>query len=152
MSYVPQNSRVRSTSSTKRRDQKVAAIIAALREGPMRRADIREALDLSGSGVNKYLAQLSEAGVVEIARRINPSSTSQGTAVFRLVRDTDRVDDYLRSVEAGSALREKPKQPRAERRLPDNSPFRQAPLFSRIPAPDPVLAHFFGLTQARASA
>lgn len=152
MSFVPANTRVRTTTATKRRDRNVIGLIGALRAGPMRRADLREAMNLSGSSINKYLTLLGDAGVIEIARYINPTAHSIGTAVFRLVRDTERVDDYLRSVEAGSEQRERKQWTRSIHRLQDDSPFRHAPQCNPIPAPDPVLAHFFGLIQPQANA
>jgi biotin operon repressor len=151
MSFVPSNSRVRSNANTRRRDQNVTAIIGALRNGPMLRADLRNVIDMSESGVNKYILMLRADGVIEVDRFVNATRSSPGHPMFRLVRDTERVDDYLRAVAAGSALREKPKQPNRIHRL-DTGSFHPGALSMCIPAPDPVLAHFFGLTQPPASA
>jgi DNA-binding transcriptional ArsR family regulator len=148
--FKPHDQRVRVTPATKRRDDNVRQIIAALRNGPMLKDDIRDMLGVSQSGINKYLQLLRHAGVIEIERYIDVTRFSIGRAVYRLSRDADLVDVYLHSL-AESAKQVAPKDPtRHIHRLEDEGPWPDRLPKPGIPAPDPLLAAFFGMSQAAA--
>lgn len=153
MSFAPPNSRTRSNANTRRRDQNVRTIIDILRNGPMLRDDLRDAMQLSEAGIKKYMTLLCRAGVIHLTRYVNPTRTSPGHPVYRLSLNVAHVNDYLASADAGSEQRDKRKrQTRTIHRMEDDGPFRRGVLCDSIPDPDPVLAHFFGMIQPQATA
>jgi hypothetical protein len=140
--------RIRTTPATKRRDQNVRSIVAALRNASMLKDDLRDMLGISQSGINKYVQLLRTAGVIELERYVGATRTSQGIPVLRIARDSAVVDAYL------LALEEAPAFPRTARpvdharhihRIEDDGHFPDRSPTVGIPAPDPVLAAFFGL-------
>jgi DNA-binding transcriptional ArsR family regulator len=151
MSFTPHTHRVRVSKATEQRDANVRKLIAALRHGPLLRDEIRDLLGLSASGNNKYIALLREAGVIEMMGYVNPVGNSPGHPLYRLNRDAAVVDAYLRSLEEGSAKLVTLKDTsRHIHRLRDDGPESVFVPKRGIPAPDPVLAAFYGIAQAPA--
>jgi hypothetical protein len=125
----------------------------------MLRDDIRAMLFLSPSGINKYIRLLREEGVVELDRYIAPSRLSLGHPLYRLASDTEQVERYLRSLDGPREVRTKPAPATRPHdpssriyRMEDDGKFKcPAPQWP-IPAPDPVLAAFFGMTKSEPDA
>lgn len=138
--------RVRSTPATLRRDDNVRRLIAAMRERKMLRSEIQQFLGASKSGAGKYIAMLRNAGVIVLDRYVDPTSFSVGHALYRVSDDAELVDGYLKALGTNAAKRTLQVDPtRTLHRLSDDSNYKGKQTGWRIPAPDPVLAAFFGL-------
>lgn len=150
--FKPHTERLRETTATKRRDGNVRLILDMLHHGSMLKDDIRDTMHLSQSGINKYCQLLRHAGVIEIERCINRTRFSPGTPVFRLARERGVVDAYLKSLDEGGVRKAPAKDPtRHVHRLEDEGPYPDRLPTISIPAPDPLLAHFFGMSTAAAA-
>jgi hypothetical protein len=146
------NTRIRATAATRHRDARLRMILGALRDGPMRRDALRDLLGVSRSGINRYLAILRAAEVIEVERDLWPTCTSPGHLVFRLIANGERVDDYLRVIALPPPPPPQPScivppdDPACRiHRLPDDSRWPLLSSKGRFPAPDPVLAAFYGM-------
>lgn len=150
--FKPHTKRVRVTEATKRRDQNVRLMIEALRCGSIMKDDLRDMMAMSQSSINKYCQLLREAGVIEIERTVGATRFSSGTPVFRLVRDRAVVDAYLRSLTESAVQQATDINARRHiHRMQDDGRWPERVPVSGIPAPDPVLAHFFGMRAASAT-
>lgn len=96
-------------SRTTARLEKIRKLIAALQLGQLMREDIANLLQLSPSGVRKYIADLREAGVMEIARFVDGTATFLGYPEYRLTPDFSRVQDYLAALDAAPVCARKEK-------------------------------------------
>lgn len=139
--------RIRNTPQTRRRDENVRQLVAAMRGRPMLRDEIGEFIGSSKSGTSKYIALLRDAGVIVLVRYLDVTSYSIGHALYRLSDDAQLVDAYLKALGTVVAKRtSRAADPTRTRHLiVDECHYRGKPSASRIPAPDPVLAAFFGL-------
>lgn len=145
--FRPHTERLRVTDATKRRDRNVRTIIDTLRCGTCLKDDLRDLLDVSQSSITKYVQLLREAGVIELACYVDTTRTSLGTPVYRIARDTEAVDAYLRSLDDGAIPQPEQGQTHHIHRLQDDGHWPNRAPKAGIPPPDPVLAHFFGRAQ-----
>lgn len=86
---------------TQERIDNIKKVVGALREGELKRYELEALLQLSPSGTRKYVADLRESGVLELARYVDGTSTYLGVPVFQLSPDKKRVDDFLAELDAG---------------------------------------------------
>jgi hypothetical protein len=90
--------RVRSTSATLRRIENMQKLIAELQQHEMLADEIAWFLKFSPSGARKYIRDLREAGVIELARYIEGTATYLGKAVYQLTPDAERVKQFLGAI------------------------------------------------------
>ena len=90
--------RVRSTSATQRRIENMQKLIAELSTHEMLADEIAWFLKFSPSGARKYIRDLREAGVIELARYIEGTATYLGKAVYQISPDPDRVKAFLAAI------------------------------------------------------
>ena len=86
---------------TQGRIDNIKKVVGALRESELKRYELEALLQLSPSGTRKYVSELRESGVLELARYIDGTATYLGVPVFKLVDDTKRVNDFLAGLDAG---------------------------------------------------
>ena len=97
MSMVPIE-RVRSTSATLRRIENMQKLIHELSAHEMLADEIAWFLKFSPSGARKYIRDLRDAGVIELARYIEGTATYLGKAVYQISPDPDRVKAFLAAI------------------------------------------------------
>lgn len=143
--------RVRSTAATTQKSSNIKRIIEALCMGEMTRQTISELLSMSPSGTRKYIADLKREHVMVTVRQDGATSWHNGHDVYRLNPDVDVIDSFLAKLEAGTVPKSPAKRGEnaAEVRsglhiCSDDMAFSVKVSGFKIPAPDPVLAHFFG--------
>jgi len=90
--------RVRSTSATLRRIENMQKLIGELSLHEMLADEIAWFLKFSPSGARKYIRDLREAGVIELARYIEGTATYLGKAVYQLTPDPERVRTFLAAI------------------------------------------------------
>ncbi len=90
--------RVRSTSATLRRIENMQKLIAELSMHEMLADEIAWFLKFSPSGARKYIRDLREAGVIELARYIEGTATYLGKAVYQLTPDPERIATFLAAI------------------------------------------------------
>lgn len=90
--------RVRSTSATQRRIENMQKLIGELQNHEMLADEIAWFLKFSPSGARKYIRDLREAGVIELARYIEGTATYLGKAVYQLTPDAERVKAFLAAI------------------------------------------------------
>ncbi|MES2127963.1 MAG: winged helix-turn-helix domain-containing protein [Pseudomonadota bacterium] len=90
--------RVRSTSATQRRIENMQKLIGELMTHEMLADEIAWFLKFSPSGARKYIRDLREAGVIELARYIEGTATYLGKAVYRISPDPERVQAFLAAI------------------------------------------------------
>jgi DNA-binding Lrp family transcriptional regulator len=90
--------RVRSTSATLRRIENMQKLIAELQNHEMLADEIAWFLKFSPSGARKYIRDLRDAGVIELARYIEGTATYLGKAVYQLTPDAERVKAFLAAI------------------------------------------------------
>ncbi len=84
--------RVRSTSATQRRIENMQKLIGELAD------EIAWFLKFSPSGARKYIRDLRDAGVIELARYIEGTATYLGKAVYQISPDPERVKAFLSAI------------------------------------------------------
>lgn len=105
--------RVRSTSATMRRIENMQKLIGELQLHEMLADEIAWFLKFSPSGARKYIRDLREAGVIELARYVEGTATYLGKAVYQLTPDPERVRAFLAAIvqpkrEGAPARKERP--------------------------------------------
>jgi len=90
--------RVRSTSATLRRIENMQKLIGELQLHEMLADEIAWFLKFSPSGARKYIRDLREAGVIELARYVEGTATYLGKAVYQLTPDPERVAAFLAAI------------------------------------------------------
>jgi DNA-binding Lrp family transcriptional regulator len=90
--------RVRSTSATLRRIENMQKLIGELSLHEMLADEIAWFLKFSPSGARKYIRDLREAGVIELARYVEGTATYLGKAVYQLTPDPERVAAFLAAI------------------------------------------------------
>jgi DNA-binding Lrp family transcriptional regulator len=90
--------RVRSTSATQRRIENMQKLINELSNHEMLADEIAWFLKFSPSGARKYIRDLREAGVIELARYIEGTATYLGKAVYQISPDPERVKAFLAAI------------------------------------------------------
>lgn len=90
--------RVRSTSATLRRIENMQKLIGELSVHEMLADEIAWFLKFSPSGARKYIRDLRDAGVIELARYIEGTATYLGKAVYQLTPDPERVRAFLSAI------------------------------------------------------
>jgi hypothetical protein len=157
-------SRVRDTAATARRFENINAIISTLRQCEMTREHIQTLLKFSPSGARKYVRELVNAGVMVVSHlehvpRISNKGQAQQIHWFKLTDNEDIIDNVLAVI----LRKEKEKVPREPApRVLTGDPSRHFHIMAddthypvrvqhkKIPAPDPLLAAFFGRAQVEA--
>jgi hypothetical protein len=123
--------RVRSTSATQRRIENMQKLIGELSTHEMLADEIAWFLKFSPSGARKYIRDLREAGVIELARYIEGTATYLGKAVYQISPDPERVKAFLAAIvqpkrEGAAPRKERPGL--REQRPPFPHPGRRHPL------------------------
>jgi DNA-binding Lrp family transcriptional regulator len=90
--------RVRSTSATQRRIENMQKLIGELAQHEMLADEIAWFLKFSPSGARKYIRDLRDAGVIELARYIEGTATYLGKAVYQISPDPERVKAFLAAI------------------------------------------------------
>ena len=90
--------RVRSTSATLRRIENMQKLIGELSVHEMLADEIAWFLKFSPSGARKYIRDLRDAGVIELARYIEGTATYLGKAVYQITPDPERVRAFLAAI------------------------------------------------------
>jgi hypothetical protein len=90
--------RVRSTSATQRRIENMQKLINELMDHEMLADEIAWFLKFSPSGARKYIRDLREAGVIELARYVEGTATYLGKAVYQISPDPERVQAFLAAI------------------------------------------------------
>ena len=90
--------RVRSTAATGRRNASLRRLVAEFSLREMTVPDVANFLDFSTSGARKYIRDLREAGVIELARYIEGTATYLGKAVYQISPDPERVKAFLAAI------------------------------------------------------
>lgn len=90
--------RVRSTSATQRRIENMQKLINELMDHEMLADEIAWFLKFSPSGARKYIRDLREAGVIELARYVEGTATYLGKAVYQISPDPERVQSFLAAI------------------------------------------------------
>lgn len=137
-------------SRTVERIERVRTLIAALQVSDMSRDEVGGLLSIGPSGVRKYMVDLGS--IIE-------SVWVAGHLVCRLTRDADKVASYLAELDKKSPVR--PIKPRpCALTIAAQDPARHFHIMEddvdfpvripRIPAHDPMMAHFFNLVPAGA--
>ncbi len=90
--------RVRSTSATLRRIENMQKLIGELSVHEMLADEIAWFLKFSPSGARKYIRDLRDAGVIELARYIEGTATYLGKAVYQITPDPERVRVFLAAI------------------------------------------------------
>lgn len=151
MPFASHTERIRSTPATRRRDDNVRAILAALRERTMMRDEIADLIHTGRSGANKYVAMLREAGLIEVDRFVAKTEWATGKPVYRLNPNAVVVEDYLHSLDTGTvSVNKSAREIDGTRHVHltcDDAHYHVKLASQRIPPPDPLLAAFFGLTK-----
>jgi hypothetical protein len=88
--------RVRSTSATMRRIENMQKLIGELQLHEMLADEIAWFLKFSPSGARKYIRDLREAGVIELARYVEGTATYLGKAVYQLTPDPNGCGRFWR--------------------------------------------------------
>lgn len=82
----------------------IKKLIDGLRAREMMRDEISNLLGNSPSGTRKYLRDLRDLGIVQIARYAEGTANFLGGAVFGLVDDEARIADFIESIERTQEL------------------------------------------------
>lgn len=90
--------RIRSTSATLRRIENMQKLIGELSVHEMLADEIAWFLKFSPSGARKYIRDLRDAGVIELARYIDGTATYLGKAVYQITPDPERVRVFLAAI------------------------------------------------------
>src|SRR5262249_30690652 len=90
--------RVRSTSATQRRIENMQKLIGELSTHEMLADEIAWFLKFSPSGARKYIRDLRDAGVIELARYIEGTATYLAKAVYQISPDPERVKAFLAAI------------------------------------------------------
>lgn len=148
---------VRVTTATKRRVELMRKMIDRFRQGEAMFDELAELIGFSPSGTRGYLKELIDADLVFLDRRINVVARSIGQAVYVLTDNEDLVDAYIASM--GIPQPERAPKERIAHGLPtdptrhfhivqDDSSYPVKVARLNAPAPDPLLAQFFGFAGA----
>lgn len=89
---------VRKTSATERRVENMQKLVAELVNHDMLADEIAWFLKFSPSGARKYIRDLREAGVVELAHYVESTATYIGKAVYRIASDPERIQAFLAAI------------------------------------------------------
>jgi DNA-binding transcriptional ArsR family regulator len=87
--------RIRHTVATQRRLDNMRMLVEALGQREMLADEICDLLKFSPSGARKYIRDLREDGVIELARYVDGTATYLGLAVYTLTPDPERVRAFL---------------------------------------------------------
>lgn len=85
----------RLTTATERRVEQTKALIAEFSTREMLADDICRFLGYTPSGGRKYIKNLRDAGVIELARYIDSTASYLGKAVYCLTADQGVVDSFI---------------------------------------------------------
>jgi predicted transcriptional regulator len=96
---------------TAERIERIRRLITELQDRDMRREDIADLLKMSPSGARKYIADLRESGVMEIARYADGTANFLGYAEYRLALGADETRDYLANLATAPTSGRKAKVP-----------------------------------------
>jgi DNA-binding transcriptional ArsR family regulator len=104
--------RIRHTVATQRRLDNLRLLVEALGQREMLADEICDLLKFSPSGARKYIRDLREDGVIELARYVDGTATYIGLAVYTLTPDQERVRAFLAGLDQPRA----PAPPNAKHR------------------------------------
>jgi predicted transcriptional regulator len=94
--------RVRCTKATQQRDENMRKLVDALIQKEMTRKDIQVLLSYSSSGVQKYLVELIQLGIVgESGIKIAENGVTP-IRLFSVVAAKEKVEIFIASLEKGS--------------------------------------------------
>jgi hypothetical protein len=84
-----------SSSGPARRIENIQKLIGELSKREMQADEIATFLRYSPSGAGKYIRDLRDAGVIELARYVDGTITYIGKAIYALSSDSERVQTFL---------------------------------------------------------
>lgn len=87
--------RTRNTIHTQRRIDNMRRLIAALSFNHMEADDIGDFLQFSPSGVRKYIRDMREARIIDIARYIDGTAKYLGRPLYKLTADRAVLDAFM---------------------------------------------------------
>lgn len=154
---VNPGARVRVTAATERRSETFRRLIAHLALGDMPRDEFAEFLGFSASGARKYIQELRAAGITKVAHYIDPTPWTKGEPVYSLTGDSAALEAFLASLDharppvIATTVRKTvfPDDPsRNFHIMQDDTRYPVNIAGRKIPAPDPLLAAFFGMATA----
>jgi hypothetical protein len=154
---VSPGARVRVTAATVRRSETFHRLIARLELGEMARDEFAEFLGFSASGARKYIQELRAAGIMHALRYIDPSPSTAGEPVYSLTGDIVALEIFLRTLDQArppviaTTVRKTvfPNDPaRNFHIMQDDTRYSINIAGRKIPAPDPLLAAFYGMAGA----
>lgn len=90
--------RVRTTTATARRVENMQGLISELATRDMLADEIAWFLKFSPSGTRKYVRELRDAGVIEVAHYVEGKENYIGKAVYQLTPDQERIKDFLAAI------------------------------------------------------
>lgn len=82
------------------RAENLKLLIAELATRDMMREDISNFLNFSPSGARKYVTELREAGLIEVAGLFGAKGRYAGLPIWHLVDDADLVQTFLNNLAA----------------------------------------------------
>jgi hypothetical protein len=137
---------------TMERIERIRILITALQACELMRGEIAGTLQLSPSGVRKYITDLRADGVIELARYADGTATFLGHPVYRLALDADGTAKYLAALAVGAIVRKVSKPAAAVAMATPGRHFHiladdthYAIRVNRAPiVRDPLVAHLFG--------
>lgn len=159
-------SRVRDTIATARRANYIRSIVERLRGGELSTSDIREILSMSPSGTRKYVRELLGAEVMVISRtehirRIAGRGSEQTLNHYKLTDDESKIEALMALLSKARDYKKKAEEPK--KRVLTGDPSRHFHIMEDdthypvkvqrpvTPAPDPLLAQFFGFAGTQAA-
>lgn len=86
------------------RVEKIKLLIDTFRKRDLMRDEVGHVLGYSPSGARKYIKDLREFGVIELARYVEGTATFLGYPVYKLTSDAQRVEDFLATVESNMQM------------------------------------------------
>jgi hypothetical protein len=148
--------RIRTTEATIRRVDNMRKIVDHMRNDELAFIDIQGLLQFSPSGARKYIRELVAFGAIEVAR----IESEQGVGnlhyqktYYKLCDDESVIDKLFEMLGSGPqrAITDMPKKrlcsdpDRHFHIMSDDVNYQVRVPHKKIPAPDPLLAAFFGI-------
>lgn len=139
---------------TTRRIERIRSLVTTLLTRELARDEVATLLEVTPSGARKYVGDLREAGVIQLARYADGTDTALGHPVYTLAMTAEQAQAYLAGL-AESAPPRAAKLSKSAFSVASRDPGRHfhimaddAPFSIRIsrvpPMRDPLVAAFFG--------
>ncbi|WP_295991644.1 ArsR family transcriptional regulator [Rugamonas sp.] len=146
--------RTRDTLNTRRRLENLRCLIDAFGARQMEAADICDLLKFSPSGARKYVRELREDRIIEVARHIDSTATYLGKVIYKLTLDEAKIAALLAEIDQPSRAPTR-KQYKPVKPAPPSVPGRSVHIIGDdthyavrlariVPARDPLFEALFG--------